>query len=103
MKRPPVVMRVQVRAEREKHSLWLPLFLLLPLALVIVIILSPLIVIAVIVLRVRRGHVWSLVAPYLPTLCSVRGIRAGWDLLCATPGLQVDVRNRHEKVYVSII
>jgi hypothetical protein len=105
MKRPPVLMRVQIRGEKRKFRLWLPLFLLLPLALLLLIILSPLILIYIVILR-WRGQ-WDQLSPTaracLGILCSVRGIRAAFDVLCSVPGLRIDVRNTNEHVYVSII
>ncbi len=105
MKRPPMLMRVQIRGDERKFRLWLPLFLLLPLALVLLIVLSPVILVAVIVARVTgRGRRLSLAArACLGMLCSVRAIRAAFDVLCSMPGLSVDVRNNKERVYVSII
>jgi len=105
MKRPPVLMRVQIRGEERKFRLWLPLFLLLPLALVTLIILLPVILVAIVIVRVTgRGRRLSLVArTSLGILCSVRGIRAAFDVLCSMPGLRIDVCNNKERVYVSII
>jgi len=105
MKRPPMVMRVQIHGKEGKFPLWLPLFLLLPLALLLLIILSPLILIAITILRLRgRGRELSpIVGASLGILCSVRGIKAAFDVLCSMPGLRVDVCNRNERVYVSII
>jgi len=40
MKRPPMLMHMRIQGERKGFGLWLPLFLLLPLALVVFIILS---------------------------------------------------------------
>jgi hypothetical protein len=105
MKRPPVLMRVQIRGEERKFRLWLPLFLLVPLAVLLLIILSPVILVAIIIVRVTgRGRRLSLVArTSLGILCSVRGIRAAFDVLCSMPGLRIDVCNNKERVYVSII
>ncbi|MDH4299779.1 MAG: hypothetical protein OEV54_03985 [Dehalococcoidia bacterium] len=103
MKRPPILMRVQIHGEEERFPLWLPLFLLLPLALLLLIILSPLILVAIIVIRVRGRQLSPIVGSAFGMLCSVRCIRAAWEVLCSMPGLRVDVRNRNERVYVSII
>jgi hypothetical protein len=87
-----MVMRVQIRGEEKRFCLWLPLFLLLPLALVLLIILSPLILVAIIILRLSgRGKHLSPI------------IRAAFDVLCSMPGLRVDVSNRNERVYISVI
>jgi len=105
MKRPPMLIRVQIRGQERRLPLWLPLFLLLPLALLLLIIVSPLILVAVIVLRLagREGRLSPVVRASLGILCSARGIRAAFDVLCSIPGLRVDVSNRNERVYVSII
>jgi hypothetical protein len=105
MKRPPVLMRVQIRGEERKFCLWLPLFLLVPLAILLLIVLSPLIVVAIVIVRAtgRGRRLWPVVRTSLGILCSVRGIRAAFDVLCSMPGLRVDVCNSKERVYVSII
>ena len=105
MKRPPMLMRVQILGEERKFRLWLPLFLLLPLALVLLIVLSPVILVVIVIVRVTGR--WKRLSPVARTslgmLCSVRGVRAASDVLCSMPGLSVDVRNNKEHVYVSII
>lgn len=67
MKRPPVLMRVQIRGEERKFRLWLPLFLPLPLALLLLIIFSPLILVVVIIVRMRahRRHLSPVVTASL--------------------------------------
>lgn len=105
MKRPPMLMRVQIGGGVGRFPLWLPLFLLLPLVLVLLIVLSPLILIAIIFLRLSgRGKRMSpVVQASLGALCSLRGIGAAWDMLCSTRGLRADVRDGKERVYVSVI
>jgi hypothetical protein len=105
MNLPPMVMRVQIRGGEKGFCLWLPLFLLLPLALLLLIILSPLILVAIIILRLRgRGRYLSpIIRASFGVLCSVRGIRAAFDVLCSMPGLRVDISNRNERVYISVI
>jgi len=105
MKRPPMLLRVQIGGEERKFRLWLPLFLLVPLVLLLVFILLPVILVAIVIVRVTgRGRRLSPVArTSLGILCSVRGIRAAFDVLCSMPGLRVDVCNSKERVYVSII
>ena len=63
MKRPPVVMRVQIRGKEREFGLWLPLFLLLPVGLLLLIILSPLIF--VILRRRRQLNRMSRISPGL--------------------------------------
>jgi hypothetical protein len=105
MKRPPLLIRAQVHGQERRFPIWLPLFLLLPLVLVLLIILSPLVLVAIIVLRLTGlgSELPPAVKASLAILCSVRGIRAAFDVLCSMPGMLVDVRNRNERIYVSII
>jgi len=100
-----MLVRIQIRGEERKFRLWLPLFLLVPLAVLLLIILSPVILVAIVIIRVTGwGKRLSPVArTSLGILCSVRGIRAAFDILCSMPGLRIDVRNNKERVYVSII
>jgi hypothetical protein len=58
MNRPPLLMHVKIKNERSDFGLWLPLFLLFPLALVILIILSPLILIGILILCVLGYGRW---------------------------------------------
>jgi hypothetical protein len=105
MKRPPMLLRLQIRSKERGFGLWLPLFLLLPLALLLLIALSPLILIAIVILRRRRRR--DLLSPTarasIGMLCSPRGVRAAFDVFCSMPGLRLDVRNKNERVYISII
>jgi hypothetical protein len=107
MKRPPMLVRVQIRGEERKFGLWLPLFLVLPMVLAFLIALSPLILVAIIIVRVTR---WGSGLPLaartpLAILSSVRGVRAALDVLSSMPGLRVEVSNNDnsERVYVSVI
>ena len=92
MKRPPLWMRLRFRNGERKFGLWLPICLLLPLALVVLIILSPLILIAILLLWPSG---WGRVA--------LRGMGASWGLFCAMRGLVVDVQNRKECVYITVV
>jgi hypothetical protein len=92
MKRPPVLMRLRFHNGDRKFGLWLPLFLLMPLALVVLIILSPLILIAVLILWPSG---WGKLA-----LCV---LKAAWGLFCAMRGLEVDVQKRHECIFISVV
>jgi hypothetical protein len=105
MKRPPMLMRVQIRGEGRGFCLWLPLFVLLPLTLVLLIGLSPLILLAVFILWLSgRGRRALLVTGIVfRLLCSMRLIRAAVDLLCSMPGLRVDVYNRNQRIHVSVV
>ena len=95
MKRPPMWMRIQIYKKDRRIGLWLPLFLLWPLALVVLIILSPLILIAVLVLWVIGWGNWALMA--------IKALGAAGGCMYAMRGLKVDVQNRYQTVYISVI
>ena len=105
MKRPPILMQVQIRGKERGFGLWLPLFLLLPLVLVLLIILSPVIAIAIIILRCGRrlDRLPAIARTCVSILCSVRRMRAAFDVICSMSGLCVDVSHGNERVYVSVI
>ncbi len=92
MSRPPLLMRVRIKNEEKSFGLWLPLFLLLPLALVILIILSPLIVVILFLLWPSGWSVWAL-----------KVLKAAFVSFFAMRGLEVDVENGNQHVYVSVV
>ena len=92
MKRPPMLMHMKIRGEKRGFGLWLPLFLLLPLALVVLIILSPLILIAVLVLWPSGWGKRALLV-----------LRSAFDLFCSMCGLRVDIQNSKQCVHVSVV
>jgi len=92
MNRPPTWMHVKIQGEHRGCGLWLPLFLLLPLALVVLLILSPLILIAVLVLLPSGRGIWAL-----------RVLRAAFGVFCSLRGLKVDIQSGHESVYISVV
>jgi uncharacterized membrane protein YqjE len=92
MNRPPMLMHIRIQNEKSNFGLWLPLFLLIPLALVIFIILSPLILIAILVLWPCGWGRWALLA-----------LRAAFVTSWAIRGLKVDVQHRNECLYISVI
>jgi hypothetical protein len=89
---PPMFMRIKIKNKDTRFGLWLPLFLLFPIALVIFIILSPFILIAIIVLW-HTG--WGRVALF--------SLKAAFMACWALRGLKVDVRKPDECVTISII
>jgi hypothetical protein len=92
MKRPPMLMHVKIRGERRRFGLWIPLFLLLPLALAVFIIVSPLILIAILV--------------FWPSGWRERGLRifgAAFEVLCSMRGIKVDVQGDHHYIYISAV
>lgn len=92
MKRPPMLMHVKIQGENRGFGLWLPLFLLLPLALVVFIILSPLILIAVLVLWPSGWGERALLV-----------LKAAFEVFCSMRGLRVDIQGRHQYVYISVV
>ena len=92
MKRPPMLMHVRFQGDDRGFGLWLPLFLLLPLALVVFIILSPLILIAVLVLWPSGWGKRALLV--LNTAC---------EILCSINGLKVDIQSSNQCVYISVV
>ena len=92
MNRPPMLMHLKFQSENGKFGLWLPLFLLIPLALVVLIILSPLILIAILVLWPSG---WGKLA--------VLAVWAAIVSFCSLRGLKVDVQGRRESVFISVV
>ena len=92
MKRPPMLMHVKIRGERRGFGLWLPIFLLLPLALALFIVMSPLILISILVFWPRG---WRKSA--LPIL------RAAFEIFCSMRGVKVDVQSDHHCIYISAV
>ena len=90
MMRPPLFLKLRFRGKRGRFSLWLPLFLIGPLLLVGALILLPLVLLAAIILF---PFGWSLtVLMFGPLVLRV---------MCALRGLQVDVQDGKEQVYIS--
>ena len=95
MNRPPMLMYVRIQNEKTKFGLWLPLFLLIPLALVILIILSPLILVAMLILWMCGYGRWG----WWALRCLKAAIVSFWSIR----GLKVDVQGPNEVVQVSVI
>jgi len=92
MKRPPMLMHVKIRGERCRFGLWLPLFLLLPLALAMFIVLSPLILIAILVFWPRG---WRKGALHI--------FGAAFEVFNSMRGLKVDIQSDHHCIYISAV
>jgi hypothetical protein len=92
MIRPPVWMRLQICEKNRRIGLWLPLFLLWPVALALLIILSPLILIAVLVLWPTGWGEWVL-----------KILGAAGRIVCSLRGLRVDIQNQYQTVYISVV
>ena len=92
MKRPPMLMHLKIQGEERGFGLWLPLFLLLPLALVVIIILSPLILIMVLVLWPSGWGKRALLV-----------LKDACEVFCSMRGLRVDIQSSNQCVYISVI
>jgi hypothetical protein len=92
MKRPPMLMHLRFQGEYRGFGLWLPLFLLLPLALVVFIILSPLILIAVLALWPSGWGKRALLV-----------LKAACEIFWSIRGLTVDIQSSNQCVYISVI
>jgi len=92
MKRSPVLMHVKIRGAKRGFGLWLPLFLLLPLALALFIILAPLILISIPIFwprgwRKRALHIFG----------------AAFEIIWSMRDLKVDIQNDHHCIYISAV
>jgi len=95
MNRPPMLMHIKVDNGERDFGFWLPLFLLIPLALVILIILSPLILIAFLILWLCGWDRWILLAS--------KALKVAFISFWSLRGLEVDVQGPREKVYISVV
>ncbi len=89
---PPMLMHIHVKNEKSDFGLWLPLFLLLPLALVVLIILLPLIIVGLLIFWDSGWPIWALKVLWA-------AIVSYWSLR----GLKVDVQDGNKYVYVSVV
>ena len=94
MSRPPMMMRIQVKNKDVNFGLWLPLFLIAVLLAAIVIILSPLIILAMIIMLMTGLERWVRFI-----LLSIWAVTVS---LWAMRGLEVDVQNARGRVYISV-
>jgi len=92
MKRPPMFMHLKIQGEKSRFGLWMPIFLLLPLALVILIILLPLILIAILILWPSGWGKRALLV-----------FKAAFEVFCSMRGLMVDIKSSSQCVYVRIV
>ncbi len=90
MNRPPMILRVGVGKGDGGFRLWLPLFILFPFLLVFLLLLAPFLLLAGLVL-------WSFGWGKLPLLV----IRLLLGILWALRGLEIDVKDRKETVFIS--
>jgi hypothetical protein len=79
---PPLLMRLGIYGQRRRLSLWLPLFLLWPLAAAVAIVLAPLVLLAALILwPIVWGKLMLLSGPLLfRCLCALRGLELNLNL-----------------------
>lgn len=92
MKRPPMLMHMRIQGEGRGFGLWLPLFLVLPVALVVLIILSPLMFVAAVILWPSG---WGRKA--------FSTLRAAIEVFWSMRGLDVDVHSGHQCLSISVV
>jgi hypothetical protein len=78
---PPLLMRLGIYG-RRRFSLWLPLFLLWPLAAAVAIVLAPLVLLAALIFRpLVWGKLALLSGPmFFGVLCALRGLELDLNL-----------------------
>jgi len=78
---PPLLMRLGIYGQR-RFSLWLPLFLLWPLAAAVAIVLTPLVLLAALIFRpLVWGKLALLSGPmFFGVLCALRGLELDLNL-----------------------
>ena len=91
MKRPPYLIRIHINNRSRNINLWLPLFIILPVIFIFLLILTPIILLAAVVLWYSG---WG--RPLLMTVPTALGC------LCALRGLEVDFKHNEARVYISI-
>ena len=90
MIRPPLVMRLRVRKGASNFGLWLPVFLLLLPLLLLGLLLAPIVLLVGLLLwPTGFGRTILLVGPVI------------FGILCASRGLEVDVKKGAEHVTIS--
>ncbi len=91
MNRPPMFMKLGFGKRDGKFKLWFPLFILFPFLVDILMLIAPLLLLATLVL-------WSFGwgKPFLLFIPMLLG------LLWALRGLEIDINDKGEKVFISI-
>jgi len=92
MKRPPMLMHMRIQGQRRGFGWWLPLFLVMPLALVVFIILSPLILVGTIILWPSG---WGKRALF--------SLRTAIEIFWSMRGLSIDVHSGRQCVSISVV
>ena len=90
MIRPPSVLRIEIKNQSHDFSLWLPLFVIWPFLLLAAIALAPVILaLAIIFWWTRWGRLMLYSGPIF------------FAVFCALRGLEIDVKQRNQRVHLS--
>jgi hypothetical protein len=92
---PPMLMHVKIKNKKTDFGIWIPLILLFLIAVAVVIVLSPLIILALIIMLMVGGERWARL--------TVSSIWAAFVSVWAMRGLKVDVQSRDGVVDISVI
>ncbi len=87
----PSIMNLKIESRRLRLRLWLPLFILWPLALVLFLFLLPFLVIAEIILRLTKVKIYLF--------AMLGGL---FSLISATRGLTIKVNSRKQDAIVNV-
>lgn len=91
MNSPPMVMRLGFGRRDGKFKLWFPLFILYPFVVVSLLLMTPFLLLAALVLwNCGWGKPFLLFIPVL------------FGLVWALRGLEIDINDKGEKVFISI-
>jgi hypothetical protein len=90
-----MLMHVKIKNQKTDFGIWIPLVLLFLIALAVVIVLSPLIILALIIMLMVGGERWARL--------TVLSIWAAFVSVWAMRGLKVDVQNRDGVVDISVM
>ncbi len=86
---PPSILRLRIRGEGHRFGLWLLLILIWPVFLVLALALAPLVLVTAIVLwPIGWGRSLLLVGPAI------------FRIFCSLRGLEINVRDESQTVYV---
>ena len=89
---PPAILRLRVcGGSGQRVRLWIPLFLLWPLALALALLALPILLVAALV--TRRGSRPRRIVRALPAI---------WPAICAARGLLVDVEDAEHSVHIAL-
>jgi hypothetical protein len=89
---PPMLVHIKVENKHHWFSFWVPLFLMYPVILAIFLVLTPLLLLALIVLVCMGWQKLVLMAMKAPLV-------AFWNLR----GFKVDIKGRNEVVFISVV